>query len=609
MTATAQRPSPADLGATDQDRPKDQAARQPGAGWTTLQAYVHDSEVTDAAITEVIGPVGRALQESGGISAQFFLRYWEGGPHLRWRLRDASAEAIDTATTAMRTFLAAHPPRETVDPEVFLAGVGQRAADQGASGAGEWYEHGTVREVGYAPETDRYGGPQALELAEQLFAVSSRVVESVIKACPAGPRRVGVAIDLAHALVAGSGAEDLEAARFLRGYVLGWPTAADAPPVTIDVARTAAERDLLAAPAAHLQRREVVAQRVRERSGLVGAWGAAVAAYMDGLRELDQTDDLVIPIPWILASQFHMLHNRLGLSVTDECQLSWLSSAAYLGVDQSDGIHTHAQDAPDRTYHERSKFFPSRGQEQFPDPEAPLQRNAVSEQGEAIVLPTPSADVTGRIGLIDALLNRRSAYGRYEGEIDIQSLSTLLWFSAGEVDRLTPPGAGPEDSFGVRTYPSAGARAGSRIFLHAARVAGLDEGTYEYRPDGHALERVEVPTGVQDLLRCSPHLDPNGERMIEADDAPLFIAVVADLAYPRQRYGLRAFRFQLLEAGHLSQNLLLVSTALGLRSAPLGGVYDDRLAAALGLDGIDDAPLYLLPFGTDGWSPGVEVRT
>lgn len=582
----------------------DAGPRDPGSGWTTLHAYVHDHEVSDQVITRVIGPLGRAWQQSGEVSGQFFLRYWDGGPHLRWRLRDPAPGVLEAATAALDEFLVAHPPSGHVDPETFLAGVGQ--ADAGRAADAPWYEHGTVRRVDYTPETDRYGGAAALELAEELFAVSSRVAESVISACGHGGQRVAVAIDLAHAFVAGSGAEDLESARFLRGYVLGWPTAAEAPPVDLDAARTAAERDLLAAPTAHLNRRHVVAGRVADGSGVAGLWGAAVARYVPGLKELDRRDELVIPIPWILASQFHMLHNRLGLGVADECHLAWLASAAYLAVDQTGGVHAGADDAPDRVYHERSKFFPSRGRTQFPDPAAPLQRNAATDP-DAIALPAPSADAGGGAELFDTLLHRRSAYGRYSGSLTVDQLSTLLWYAAGEVDELRPPGAGPQDAFPVRTYPSAGARSGSRLFVYAARVDGVPAGLYEFRPGGHALERVEVPTGVPELLRCSPHLDPGGERMIEAEDAPLFIAVVADLAYPRQRYGLRAFRFQLLEAGHLGQNLLLTSTAMGLRSAPLGGVYDDRLSVALGLDGVDDAPLYLLPFGVDGWDgqPGV----
>ncbi|QFG69445.1 thiopeptide-type bacteriocin biosynthesis protein [Ornithinimicrobium pratense] len=573
------------------------STRAPGAGWTTLHAYVHDAAVADRLITEVVGPVGRAMERSGEISSQFFLRYWDGGPHVRWRLRDADDTVVARAAGALEEFLHGHAPASPVDPAVFLAGMGQ--PPEGS----DWFGHGTVNRVDYEPETDRYGGPAALTLAEELFAVSSRLAESVVKGTVAGPQRVALALDLAHALLAGADVDGPEAARFLRGFVLGWPTLAEAPNVDLDAARHAAERDLLTAPAAHAARREVVRRRVQEGTGAVGLWGAAVARYVRGLQALDSSGELTTPIPWVLGSQLHMMHNRLGLTISDECHLSWLASFPYLGVDHSGGMHPPAPDAPDRVYHERSKFFPARGAAQFPDPDAPLHRNAVVGTGEIVQLPRPEPGGAGQVALLSALLNRRSAYGRYHGQLTSGQLSTLLWYSAGDVDELRPPGAGPEDAYPVRPYPSAGARSATRLLVQVAHIDGIPSGLYEYRPSGHALERVPVPTRTADLLRCSPFLDPDGQPTVDAVDAPAFLAVVADLAYPRQRYGLRSLRFQLLEAGHLTQNLLLVGAALGLRSVPLGGIYDDRLSLALGLDGVDDAPLYLVPLGHEGWDP------
>ena len=42
------------------------------------------------------------------------------------------------------------------------------------------------------------------------------------------------------------------------------------------------------------------------------------------------------------------------------------------------------------------------------------------------------------------------------------------------------------------------------------------------------------------------------------------------------------------EAGHISQNLILAATALGLNARPFGGVFDDLLNEDLGLDTADE---------------------
>ena len=63
----------------------------------------------------------------------------------------------------------------------------------------------------------------------------------------------------------------------------------------------------------------------------------------------------------------------------------------------------------------------------------------------------------------------------------------------------------------------------------------------------------------------------------------------------RFKYGQRAYRFTLLEAGHAAQNLLLTAAALGLRAQPVGGFYDRRVDELVGADGLHEASLYLLP--------------
>ena len=65
----------------------------------------------------------------------------------------------------------------------------------------------------------------------------------------------------------------------------------------------------------------------------------------------------------------------------------------------------------------------------------------------------------------------------------------------------------------------------------------------------------------------------------------------------RFKYGQRGYRFALLEAGHLVQNVLLAATALDIAAVPVGGFYDRRLADVLMVDGINEAPLYVVPLG------------
>jgi SagB-type dehydrogenase family enzyme len=72
--------------------------------------------------------------------------------------------------------------------------------------------------------------------------------------------------------------------------------------------------------------------------------------------------------------------------------------------------------------------------------------------------------------------------------------------------------------------------------------------------------------------------------------------------FPRheRKYGEGGYRMLVAEAGHISQNLVLAATALGLSARPFGGVFDDVLNSALGLEGPDEQFLLAVLVGHAG---------
>ncbi|MFO0846553.1 MAG: nitroreductase family protein [Gemmataceae bacterium] len=68
--------------------------------------------------------------------------------------------------------------------------------------------------------------------------------------------------------------------------------------------------------------------------------------------------------------------------------------------------------------------------------------------------------------------------------------------------------------------------------------------------------------------------------------------LVGDGERVRGKYGSRGGRFLLLEAGHLMQNLCLMSWRLGLATVPLGGFFEREVARAFTLPA-GDTVLYL----------------
>jgi SagB-type dehydrogenase family enzyme len=69
--------------------------------------------------------------------------------------------------------------------------------------------------------------------------------------------------------------------------------------------------------------------------------------------------------------------------------------------------------------------------------------------------------------------------------------------------------------------------------------------------------------------------------------------ITAVLERTKRKYGERGYRYVLLDIGHLAQNLYLACTALGLAVTTTGAFFDDEAADLLGIDGCDEAVLYV----------------
>ena len=176
--------------------------------------------------------------------------------------------------------------------------------------------------------------------------------------------------------------------------------------------------------------------------------------------------------------------------------------------------------------------------------------------------------------LENTLVRRRTAAKLTTAMPPRATLSRLLQFSHGV---CAPDGRGPT--------PSAGGLQALELYLVNFHATWLPVGIYHYERGPHTLAQLSEG-GEHDAWRTIvPSLD------LMEGGALLWI-IVGDTARVRQKYGFRAARFLLLEAGHLMQNLCLMSQRLGWTTVPLGAFFEQDISRRLTLP-VEDAVLYV----------------
>lgn len=181
----------------------------------------------------------------------------------------------------------------------------------------------------------------------------------------------------------------------------------------------------------------------------------------------------------------------------------------------------------------------------------------------------------------DLLLKRGSTRDFSAEPIGLEDIEEILYFSLGLKEKK-------EDiSQTRRFYPSAGARYPIESYLIANNVLSLPNGVYHYSIKNNELEELLRQDLREDSLRIFGDLYKNN---------PNFLVLNGVISRTEVKYGTNAYRFALLECGHIGQNMYLLAEQRGLGCCAIGGFDNDTLVKLLDI-GNDEIPLYALCLG------------
>lgn len=204
------------------------------------------------------------------------------------------------------------------------------------------------------------------------------------------------------------------------------------------------------------------------------------------------------------------------------------------------------------------------------------------------VVELPEADLKGTMSVEETIQNRRSKRFYSDEVVTKQELAQVLWSAQGITDET-----------GHRAAPSAKGAYPFSLYVVIRNVEGMDAGLYLYNPEDHTLGNLGLANA--------------GERLIEAgvqdnsQKAPVVIGLVATPASMIEKFpDADPMPNVYLEAGHIGENIYLQVESLEMATVVTGGFSKQAVAEALELDPVNQAVVYLVPFGHIGETPEVE---
>lgn len=191
--------------------------------------------------------------------------------------------------------------------------------------------------------------------------------------------------------------------------------------------------------------------------------------------------------------------------------------------------------------------------------------------------------------LWDTIERRRCKRNYSDTPIEKEALAQLLHFGYGQTGTFHANG----NDVSLRAAPSAGALYPLEIYPLINNVAGVENGLYHYNVEDHSLECLRNGTFLPEMYSL---IQPNNNEWLTTAGAVFFVTA----AFKRNqiKYGDRGYRGVLLDAGHVSQNILLTATALDYNACIIVACLDDPMNDFLQIDGVEESILFAISLGS-----------
>ncbi len=152
------------------------AAARHETDWVSVHVFWEGG--LDTLLTGAVSPLVAELAGEGLAREYFFLRYWDGGTHVRLRVLPAPGARLGAEgliAGRLGDFLARNPSPDGDRSQRYLRTAPLLAAREQVPCASSLYPNNSAVFLPYRREHGRYGHGRAIQAAERHFADSSRI--------------------------------------------------------------------------------------------------------------------------------------------------------------------------------------------------------------------------------------------------------------------------------------------------------------------------------------------------------------------------------------------------------------------------------------------------
>jgi SagB-type dehydrogenase family enzyme len=223
------------------------------------------------------------------------------------------------------------------------------------------------------------------------------------------------------------------------------------------------------------------------------------------------------------------------------------------------------------------------------DWEAVWRRPKSYQLAERIVLSPPVDDSIGASAA--ALLAKNGKPERGQVVSDGSALASILYHGYGVTGSRSHKSA----FYRLRAAPSAGAVYPVEVYIAVGDLNGVRAGLYHYSPEEFALSLVRSGDARAEVAKA---LIPATEKI-----GKYYLIFTSTCWRSMERFGEPAYRYCLLDSGHVIGNFVTLLESMGCRATLRGGFADLALAEFMGINENSEQAIAVLQVGDEGCRP------